>query len=310
MSAGDPETWVSLDAAVVAEGLAPAVVAALRERWEVTAPGPVRRRLTLRGGTLPAPPGGAPDSPAGPVGLAVSVRGNEVWLGEHLYLRVWEGGAAITVRGDGGAASEAAWTLALAEAHRAGGWLALHAALLGDGDGGRGVALSGPSGTGKSTAALRWAAAGGAVVAEDQVWIWPQAGRAVGADRWLRAHEAGVRRFAPGWLARAEGHDAHGKLRLPLPQPGREVTLTGLLVFGLPDPPSGPERVRALWEATGVPLSALGRARGGAGVAALLPRLPVRGVTREDVLERAQEVLTPMAPDLLESETPPESAGG
>ncbi|MCP2013318.1 hypothetical protein L1280_000446 [Deinococcus sp. HSC-46F16] len=246
---------------------------------------------------MPPSPLQGQDTPGLPNDLRVRAQGDEVWIGPALHLRVWDGGTEITVASDGRDVPEAAWTLALAEAHRAGGWLALHAAVLtpAPGQEERGVALSGPSGAGKSTAALRWAHAGGRLAAEDQSWVWPETGRAVGLDRWLRSSEEGVRRFAPEWLARAEGLDAYGKLRLPLTSPGAEVPLAALLVFGLPPQPSAPERVRALWEATGVPLSALGRRRGAAGVAALLERLPIRGVTRENVLEATRQALQPLS---------------
>lgn len=299
--------WTSLDAQVVTEGLHPAAVGALRDRWGHPAFGASRRLIVVRRGTVPARPEPGQDAPAGPGGTAVRVRGDELWIGASLYLRVGESGTEVTAQGDGHTVPEAAWTLALAEAHRAAGWLSLHAAVLTT-QGEQGAALGGPSGAGKSTAALRWAAAGGGLAAEDQTWVWPGTGQAVGLDRWLRSSEEGVRRFAPGLLARAEGFDAHGKLRLPLISPGAGVTLSTLLVFGVPTQPTAPERVRALWEASGVPLSALGRRQAAAGVTALLARLSIRGVTRETVLEAAHQTLHPSTP--AETGTLPGSADG
>jgi len=185
---------------------------------------------------------------------------------------------------------ETAWTLAFVEAHRAGGWLPLHAAVLIREN--RAVALTGVSGAGKSTAALRLAGAKFQVLAEDQAWLHPVDGRIVGLDTHLRAFEDSVRRFAPHLLEQAEGYDAHGKLLIPIIRWGEQGILQTLLVFGLSELLTSGERVRALWEATGVPLTGTGKRVVAAGVTALLPRLRMQGMTRENVLELAQTYLS------------------
>lgn len=287
-------SFTSLEAHVTAHGLEAAVWHGLRLRWGY--PGGQGAGRTLRvvaGSRSPRPPGPPTPVPVSGEVLEVWTRDDEVWLGETLHLQAGPGGATLTAAGSG--VPDTAWVLAFVEAHRAGGWLPLHACVLsGEGDAGA-VAVTGVSGAGKSTAALRLAGRGYAVLAEDQVWIHPPTAQVVGFDTHLRAFEDSVRRFAPHLLPRAAGHDAHGKLLLPLTRPGGQARLRSLLVFGLPARPVAAERVRALWEATGVPLTASGRRAAAAGVTALLPHLSIRGVTREDVLEKAETALAETA---------------
>lgn len=281
---------LSLDAWVEAPGLDAATLEALRARWGHGADGGEAgvRHLRLTPGALPPRPEEGPR----PVSVSdqtveVVARGDELWLGEHLHLRVTASGAQVTA--GPGPVPEAAWVLALVEAHRAGGWLPLHAAVLSRGD--RAAAVAGVSGAGKSTAALRLSGLGYGLLAEDHAWVHPHSGRVVGLDTHLRAREDSVGTFAPHLLDRAVGRDAHGKLRLPLLGPGGRGTLAALLVFGLPETPDAAGRVRALWEVTGVPLTEAGRRAAARGVGTLLQGVEVRGVTRETVVDAVREVL-------------------
>ncbi|GAA5511966.1 hypothetical protein Dcar01_00680 [Deinococcus carri] len=301
----DLAPFLSLEAQVDGAGLDPATWEALRTRWGQPAGGAATRRIRIVRGTLPPPPDMAPLAvPVSGETLPVWLAGNQAWLGEgELHLALTDAGAVLTA---GARPTEAAWVLAFVEAHRAGGWLPLHAAVL-TVPSGQGVAVTGASGAGKSTAALRLAGAGATVLAEDQAWVRPTNGLTVGLDTHLRAFEDSVRRFAPHLLTRAAGRDAHGKLRLPLTRPGGRTTLDTLLVFGLPPQPDAAARVRAVWEATGVPLTPAARQAAAGGVQALLPRLRVQGVTRENVVEAAQARLALSPP---ETGTLPGSAGG
>ena len=293
-------SFVSLDARVVGEGLDGPGWATLRERWgypAVSGAGtPPSRTLLIRRGAVPLPP------PVDPVMVQVVeaqvpvwAHGDELWLGPSLHLHLQGRDGALTAAG--GAQDEAAWLLAFSEAHRAAGWLTLHAAVVERG--GRATAISGVSGAGKSTAALRLSAAGLDLLAEDHTWVWPHTGVVVGLDAHLRALDDSVRLFAPQLLQDALergalGRDAHGKLLLPLLRaapPAVAPTLEALLVFGLPSRPSRTEQVRALWEISGVPLSAAGRRAASQGVTTLLARLAIQGVSREDVVRRAVQTL-------------------
>ncbi|GAA5532719.1 hypothetical protein [Deinococcus aluminii] len=282
----DLPPFTSLDARVEGCGLDAGTWHELRVRWGHPAGVPVRRVVRIVGGPRPPVPDQPPAALPVPGGtLPLWTRGDQVWLGEHLHLEVTEEGVTLT---GGPGVPEAAWVLAFVEAHRAGGWLPLHAAVLTRRGLERAVAVTGASGAGKSTAALRLAGAGLTILAEDQAWVQPASGLTLGLDTHLRAFEDSVRRFAPQWLGQAAGRDAHGKLQLPLTAAGGRATLDTLLVFGLPPQPGAAQRVRAVWEATGVPLTPSGRRLAAAGVEALLPRLTVRGVTREDVLAAVQ----------------------
>lgn len=192
--------WTSLNARVTASGLDAALLGALRGRWGYSAGGPLQRELQIAQGPVPAVPHLSPTPVAvADQTLSVWADGDALWLGEKLHLEVRERGATITVTPD---ASEAAWTLAFVEAHRAGGWLPLHASVLAHA--GRAVAITGVSGAGKSTAALRLAGTGLQVLAEDHAWVSPER-CTVGFDTHLRAYEDSVRRFAPTCCPRPLG---------------------------------------------------------------------------------------------------------
>lgn len=302
--------WVSLGAAV--EGGPPGLTPALRDFWEDrSGPHPDGRVLHLRAGELPPLAPGVTRQHLPLTGQTVAVwrSGDELWLADALHLRVTAGGATLTFTPLAGHPDALElWSLALTEAHRAGGWLPLHAALIVRE--GRAVALSGVSGAGKSTAALRLLAGGWSVLAEDRAFWHAPTGQVAGLDRSLRAFPDSVERFAPALLpqALAGPRDARGKLLLPLPPVHAEATLSAVLLFAgghgpdLPPPALTPptftppplaptRRVQALWELTGVPLTTRARTEVQAGVSRLLPLLSARPVTRDTVLARVRELL-------------------
>lgn len=300
------QVWFSLGARVIS-AVPPRLDAELREFWQGGAvpPGQPRREITLEVGPLPDPPPGARTHtlPVMTREVRAVAAGDELWLDDRLWVRTTPaGGCAICV--PGGAAPEL-WALAFTELHRAGGWLPLHAAVVAAGN--RAAAFTGLSGAGKSTAALRLHAAGERVLAEDRAFWHAPTGVITGLDRHLRAYEDSLERFAPALLplVRAQGRDLHGKLRLPLPGERPEDApaagaprLTGLLV--LAPTATGeldlPGRVRAVWEATGVPLTATARTAVQTGVAQLLPLLWPRPYGRDDLLPAVRALLTAPEP--------------
>lgn len=253
------------------------------------------------GGTLrlvrepPGPPPGSPQlTDASGVPVPFWAAGAELWLGA-------DGGVGLRATPDGAelrAAREPAQAellLALAEAARLRGWWPLHAAVAARG--GRAVAVCGASGAGKSTAALRLHGAGYTVLAEDRAWVWPPDAEIVGLDRELRLRPGSLERFAPGVVAGELEQDAHGKRLLPLPPSAAGARLLAVLHLEpdlppgtVPEPLSGAERVRRLFEAGGVPLTPSARAAAAQG-AARLARLPGERVGREGLLQAVSRVL-------------------
>lgn len=215
---------------------------------------------------------------------------NELWL-PGLYLRVQSNGATIIYTPETATPAAAElWSLVFTEAHRAGGWLPLHAALLVAH--GQAVALTGVSGAGKSTATLRLLEAGYTVLAEDRAF-WNTSGQVAGFDRWLRAFPDSVERFAPRLLfeALAGPRDTKGKLLLPLPQVQQKAELTSVLLLADMPELSLPESVRILWDTTGLPLTTLARTEVQQGIGRLLPFLSAQPVSRNDVPERIRAIL-------------------
>ncbi|PTA67894.1 hypothetical protein [Deinococcus arcticus] len=297
MTGTPPPSWRSLDAAVALSGVAPAVQAALHADWHT--PGeagaePPRRRMEITAGPGGWPPGLARQSvPLMDRVAAVAAQGNVFWLDGQLRGKVDP--QEVRLQAAPGAARDA-WALALTEAHRAGGWLPLHAALVA-GPGGA-AAVLGVSGAGKSTAALRLRAGGWTVLAEDRAWVDPH-GQATGLDRTLRAYRDSVERFAPALLTEfgAAPRDPRGKALLALapapPAPLRAVLVLAPLGAGEVTPA---ERVRSLWEASGVPLTALGRVQAAQAVARLAQGPVWRRVTRDEVPGAVAALLGPPGP--------------
>src|SRR5581483_7530878 len=171
--------------------------------------------------------------------------------------------------GDGTAALFLALYVALSESLRASGLLPLHtAAAARDGA----VTLfMGPSGTGKSTTVLRAALQGWTPLAEDMVWLDPETLWVTGWDRGVRLRPDTRDRFAGPLATLPWRSDADGKLVLDYhtfaAAPPRSSTLSRIIVLARDDrhapgwePMPPREMVRALWEATGVPLHTNARA--------------------------------------------------
>ncbi|MBZ9713241.1 hypothetical protein [Deinococcus multiflagellatus] len=276
--------WQSLDAQVSASALPEPLLGALQLDWAraVGNTAPQRTLNVTLGPCPPVPPGLAPQHlRLMDREVPVWARGDEFWLEGHLYGQVGARGARLHA---GPGAARDLWALALTEVHRAGGWLPLHAALV-SGPAGA-AAVLGVSGAGKSTAALRLRAAGWTILAEDRAWVGPQ-GEAVGLDRTLRAYRDSVARFAPHLLPEfdAAPRDPRGKALLRLdaapPAPLRGVLCLG--AAGIQAVPGAAERVRHAWEASGVPLTARGRAAATQAVQRLV-RGPVwQAITRDEV---------------------------
>ncbi|WP_019010761.1 hypothetical protein [Deinococcus aquatilis] len=285
--------FISLDAQVRGELVSQQVLHLLEHHWGHSVGTAPRRTITLVHGALPAVPDAPPlDILVARTSLQVWAAGDELWLSNELHFGLQ--GQDVQLTFGAVPVSGEAWLLAFTEAHRAAGWLPLHAAVLMQA--GRGVALAGVSGAGKSTAALRLAAAGVTVLSEDHTWVHPQSRLTVGLDQYLRTFDDSLQAFAPQWLAADLGRDPHGKRTLPLTQPGEQTTLNDLLVFGLLPVPSPAHKVRALWETVGVPLTQTGRRATAAGINALFPYLTIAGVDRENVVSEVQQRLKAPSP--------------
>src|SRR5581483_8264189 len=140
----------------------------------------------------------------------------------------------------------------------------LHAALASHD--GNVTAFLGQSGAGKSTTLLRLTHAGWTGLAEDLSWLDPLTMQVFGWDRGVRLWPAAASHFFAG--SPAPGRD--GKATIPYEELGIGEQLSGtlrriaLLVrddSGAPkwEPAGNHEAIKALWEATGLPLSAESR---------------------------------------------------
>ncbi len=280
--------WASLGLTLDTEGLPDAAAQQLRDRWATPPLNPAPLAVVCRTGALPGSPEGAPQHvTVSNAQVAVWIGSDELWISGELYLRL-SPRPEILVSPEG--VSEAAWLLAIAELQRLSGWLPLHAATVAQDD--HAVSVTGVSGAGKSTAALRFAAQSWTVLAEDQTWVHPASMRVTGLDRYLRTYLDSLDRFAPELKAQIQGQDAYGKQMLPLKPPAEPAELRGLLVFGLPPQPAAAESVRAVWECTGIPLFPATRKVAAQAVGELLRGLRVQGTNREGVLEHAAHLVS------------------
>ncbi|WP_425147139.1 hypothetical protein [Deinococcus sp.] len=225
----------------------------------------------------------------GPLKLILSGRG---WVQAGGRVRVQlaqpgeqEGRAIISLPLDPSNDEALASHLALTEAGRAAGLLPLHAAVLARD--GRAVGVTGQSGAGKSTAALRLLEAGWSLVAEDSAWLDPVSFRVAGADVGLRVFEASVRRFAPGWLEQRAALDAHGKLWFGTPRV-QGATLERMYLLGAP--PLGQlspaAAVTSWWAASGLPISPLTRQTVSAHLGRVASRIPTESIDRDELVTR------------------------
>jgi hypothetical protein len=150
----------------------------------------------------------------------------------------------------------------LLEAVRAEGFMPLHAAAASL-DGAVKIWL-GPSGGGKSTTLLHAARAGWTPIAEDLCWLDPQSLMLYGWDRSVRVWPDTLERYFPD-LIPVSVAELDGKRSVPYREVGsgaRSGRLARIAILAHDrEGSSGTEvissadAVRALWEATGVPLS-------------------------------------------------------
>ncbi|GGJ61476.1 hypothetical protein [Deinococcus aquiradiocola] len=209
----------------------------------------------------------------GPLHLHVS--GDHAWTPDgRFHLTVTPHGSQLALHPG---ASPAERLLAFTETQRAAGLLALHAAVLHRG--GRTVAVTGHSGAGKSTAALRLLQAGWTLVAEDWAWLHVPSRQVLGWDHGLRLRPHSLHLFAPDLLHTPT--DAHGKHVLDPDRATGPYTLDALYLLGHP-PDTGPAgRVRAVWEMIGVPLLPAARHATQTAVHVLLGTLQVQTAERD-----------------------------
>ncbi|GGQ93249.1 hypothetical protein [Deinococcus ruber] len=203
----------------------------------------------------------------------------------RVQVRLEPGGAEVTLPLNPDSSEAVASHLALTEAGRASGLLPLHAAVLSRN--GRAVAVSGASGTGKSTAALRLMAAGWSLVAEDSAWLDPVTRRVAGADQGIRVFESSLHRFAPEWLERASRLDIHGKRWFATERAAGAVLerlyVLGTLPVGIL---SGAAAVQTWWTITGLPVAAQARGAVSANLGLAVRQFPLESIDRDALVER------------------------
>lgn len=286
--------WYSLGARVEVSAAFPeAFDLALREFWEEEGGQDEGRRLVWQACDEVIAPAEAKGQTVSLLEAewTVGVLGNEFWVPGVLHGQLDGTGATFSLTPEAVARFPSLLeviSLALTEAQRAGGWLPLHAATVAQGN--RAVAISGVSGAGKSTATLRLRGEGYAVLSEDRTFWQAETGLVAGLDRYLRAFEDSLQTFAPHLLSASVGRDIKGKHLLPLAQAGR-AELEAVLLFSPSERLSAAERVRAVWEMSGVPLTDLARQQAQLAVGKLLPLLPPEPVTRQTVLEQVRSRL-------------------
>lgn len=292
--------WPSLGLQVDSQDLPDRWADALQQRWqkELDLPG---LPLKLRCGKVPSCPVSSDRWQTLEVSGAQTVAAattHQLWLGTGLFMQI-RGEAprwAIEVTLEPDSVQEVDLLLAFAEAHRLAGWLPLHACTVSSAEQAAGpermaaLSLSGVSGAGKSTAALRLMQSGYAVIAEDQTWLQPESGLVTGLDRFLRAYPASLERFAPQLIPHSRGLDSHGKCLLPLAGVSGG-TLRALGFLGLAPSLSAAQRTQAVWECSGVPLMPVTRQQTAQAVQTMLRTVEIFGLSRDDVLEVAGRVL-------------------
>ena len=172
--------------------------------------------------------------------------------------------------------------LAMVEAHRTCGLLTLHAAVLRRGE--QILAITGTSGAGKSTAALRLSQRGWSVVAEDTSWLTTQ-GEVVGWDEGLRLRPDSRRHFAPN--THVEYRDAHGKDVLKVKRAeGGSLSRVLVLHAGVDARLSGGALVKVWWEMTGLPLTPLAQHHSQRAVMIHLMRTPTWVLDRDVLIKQ------------------------
>lgn len=289
----NPPAWQSLDALVTgAEGLSLGLQNELKFYWESPPHFAPTRQIRLESAGLVPVPSTARTQQVPLISSTAEVHllGDQLWADEQLHLSLTPEQATLTTAPE--MHDQERLMLALTEIHRAGGWLPLHATVVAHDN--NAVAIVGQSGAGKSTAALRLAGLGLAVLSEDRAWWHAASGLTTGLDRHFRAFDDSVERFAPTlWpQVAASPRDGKGKVMLPLPQQKPAVLKRVFMLRPQAAAPlTGPERVRAAWEATGIPLTDTAKAQTMRGLQQILPLLDAEVLTRENVVERVVKVL-------------------
>ena len=258
----------------------------LRSAWgREVLPREARFHLKVGVGTVQhSGPARTVDTSQGPLSLC-EIPGGWALAGGRVQVRLGSGSAELALPLNPDSSEAVASHLALTEAGRASGLLPLHAAVLVRE--GRAVAISGVSGAGKSTAALRLMAAGWALVAEDSAWLDPITRRVAGADQGLRVFESSLHRFAPEWLERASRLDIHGKRWFATERAAgavlERVYLLGTLPLGVL---TGAAAVQTWWTATGLPVAALARSAVSANLGLAARHFPLESIDRDALVER------------------------
>ncbi|ULH16065.1 hypothetical protein MF271_05375 [Deinococcus sp. KNUC1210] len=248
---------------------------------------PHEPRFHLKVGLEPADHGGPTrtvDTSQGTLALH-EFPGGWTLEGGRVQVRLQPGSAEVALPLNPDSTEAVASHLALTEVGRASGLLPLHAAVLSRD--GRAVAISGASGAGKSTAALRLMAAGWSLVAEDSAWLDPVTRRVAGADQGIRVFEASLHRFAPEWLERASRLDIHGKRWFATERASgavlERVYVLGTLPLGIL---SGAAAVQTWWTMTGLPVVAQARATISANLGLAVRQFPLESIDRDTLVER------------------------
>lgn len=211
---------------------------------------------------------------------------------EKSRIAVWgatDPGARATAQAP--AAAAAPWPalyVAFCEAMRASGLVPLHAAVVVRGD--DAIALTGPSGTGKTTTLLRLLERGWRPLAEDFSWLDPASCTLYGWDRGLRLWPDGLARLGPRiaaapWIVDRDGKRLLAWSAVPAARvPQATLTRIVLLERDATRPSSitrlsRQAAVRVLWEATGVPLTPWVRENAAQHIARLAQTLELTGLT-------------------------------
>lgn len=284
---------------LAAHGVSPVLCAWLDEHWlhpeHALPPHPFRIRLDCERGTEgPGLLTGERVSATLPGFTQVWYRrgGTLEWRGAGVGVRLALDGPSARIRAWGmaepAADATAALHLALCEALRASGLLALHAAVARPpGARGGATALLARSGVGKSTTLLRLRDAGWTPLAEDLSWVEPRSGTLYGWDRGVHLWPGTIEAFLPGLADRPWRVGPDGKLFLSYEDLGvagpRSASLTRIAPLtraphgeGRWESLTAAEGVRALWESAGVPLLPAAQAATSAWIASMVKHVPIQ----------------------------------
>lgn len=274
-------------------------------------------RVTVQSAQLPSKPSPEPYLTEVLFGEQVEVwlRDNELWIGQHLYIDATQPESSSIVicptilTGDienneedtenRTASSWISWTVALTELQRVAGWLPLHAACVMHQN--RAIALTAPSGTGKSTATLRLQAEHFDMLTEDQLFWHAETDTLAGLDRYIHAYADTLQRYAPElWLEfKDEPRNHKGKYCIPLDVSPK--SLPSLQHIALLDTEtkqlSIPQKVQTLWTATGRPLTPRAKHNTQEAINRLLPLLLDATVHRDQVVETVNTLFMAQKPE-------------